>query len=86
MADYIVKEQELAAADYLDGIYFLDWSAMCGVKRATAADPTETRKRGSDDQQQCGHSVQLLFEPTWPQQEDLRGGAAHKSHNHHASE
>ena len=43
------NDRELANPGYLDGIYVLDWSALSGVKQATAADPKEARKRASGD-------------------------------------
>ena len=73
MTDNNVKERELKAPGYLDGIYILQWTATSRVEKdddkTAAIDPRDTRKRAS------GYKVAIQFKillpSTGPEQEDL---------------
>ncbi|MFM7989949.1 MAG: hypothetical protein ACKPKO_62610, partial [Candidatus Fonsibacter sp.] len=50
MTDASLKERELKAPGYLDGIYILDWTAIgADAAQPAPADPEETPKRASGD-------------------------------------
>ena len=65
MTDADLKERELKAPGYLDGIYILDWTQIGGeAEIARPADPEETPKRASGDKvaiqfKYCSHQLDL---------------------------
>ncbi|MFM7986928.1 MAG: hypothetical protein ACKPKO_47200, partial [Candidatus Fonsibacter sp.] len=84
MTDADLKERELKAPGYLDGIYILDWTAIGGTAAAEAApaNPKETPKRASGNKvaiqfKYCSHQLDLS-KRTFRE--------ALKKDNHHVSE